>query len=219
MPYQGYTGWWDVGGTSAGAPQWAAIIAIANQGRVGKSPSLGSLTQTNAALYALYASYSTTDFHDITSGNNGRYVAGHGYDAVTGLGSPIVSSLVNDLVNNTSASFSVAKAASSTSIVGSDGPPLVDSRVLSWQRLRAVGPGKRRFQPVVGRGRPGRRGEGAASNGSPAAPSRRRRRQPAHDEAVGGRLFGQPHLAGDGLPMTDSSVGIRRAHGAAKPCG
>ncbi len=33
IQYQGYTGWQVVGGTSAGAPQWAALFAIADQGR------------------------------------------------------------------------------------------------------------------------------------------------------------------------------------------
>ena len=65
------------------APQSAAIIAIANQGRAANSPSLASLMQTNAALYALYPKHGTMDFRDITSGNNGWYRAGPGYDAVT----------------------------------------------------------------------------------------------------------------------------------------
>ena len=39
VPYAGYRGWWEVGGTSAAVPQWAAPLAIADQGRAlaGKS--------------------------------------------------------------------------------------------------------------------------------------------------------------------------------------
>ena len=59
---------------------------------------LGTLTQANATIYTIYATKSSQDFHDVTSGSNtSRYSATKGYDAVTGLGSPIVSSLVADL--------------------------------------------------------------------------------------------------------------------------
>jgi hypothetical protein len=79
------------GGTSAGAPQWAALIAIADQGRAlaGK----GSLSNAQAALYSLPGS----DFHDITAGSNG-YSAASGYDLASGLGSPIANAVVRDLV-------------------------------------------------------------------------------------------------------------------------
>src|SRR5262245_7429178 len=76
-------GWLTVGGTSAGAPQWAALVAIADQGRLlaGKPPL--SSTDTLGAVYAMPGA----NFHDITSGNNG-YAAGAGYDLVTGRGTP-----------------------------------------------------------------------------------------------------------------------------------
>jgi hypothetical protein len=68
--------WYIMGGTSVGTPQWAAIYALA-------------LSATHANLYfdAKYA-YSSY-FRDITSGSNGNYSAGPGYDLVTGLGSPL----------------------------------------------------------------------------------------------------------------------------------
>ena len=74
-------GWYTVGGTSAGAPQWAAIEAL------GKSATL-------TAMYADKASTSTLKFfRDITSGANGtcKYYcdARKHYDYVTGLGSPL----------------------------------------------------------------------------------------------------------------------------------
>ena len=169
-----------------------------------KSPSLGSLTQTNAALYALYASYSTTDFHDITSGSNGRYVAGHGYDAVTGLGSPIVSSLVNDLVNNTSASFSVAKAASSTSIAGSAARLWWTPEFSVGNPYRPLAMASGDFSLSWGEADLAAVATGAASNGSPAAPAVVGVGSLPMTKLSAAERFGQPHLADDGLPVTDS---------------
>ena len=40
----------------------------------------------------------STDFHDITTGGNGTYNAGPGYDLVTGLGTPVANLLVADMV-------------------------------------------------------------------------------------------------------------------------
>lgn len=80
-----------VAGTSLSTPFWAGVAAIADQ-------SAGSrLGLLNPSLYAIAsgANYSR-DFHDIVSGSNG-YSAGTGWDAVTGLGSPKVASLVVDL--------------------------------------------------------------------------------------------------------------------------
>jgi hypothetical protein len=91
--FQGTTGWQDWGGTSDGAPQWAALIAISNQGRAlaGK----GSLFGAN---YPLYQVLPSSSFHDITTGNNG-YPAGPGYDLVTGLGSPKAAQVIAGLVS------------------------------------------------------------------------------------------------------------------------
>ena len=66
-----------IGGTSAVAPLWAALIARLNQA-AGKP--LGYL---NPKLYAL-----PQGFRDITSGNNGDFAAASGWDACTGMGSP-----------------------------------------------------------------------------------------------------------------------------------
>jgi subtilase family serine protease len=92
-----------VGGTSAGSPQWAGITALVNQARanLGKGVIGGNL---NTDLYAIYHStrYSS-DFHDITVGNNQLvgtpigYSAGPGYDLASGIGSPIVDQLIVDL--------------------------------------------------------------------------------------------------------------------------
>jgi hypothetical protein len=104
----GYFGWYPLGGTSAGAPQWAALVAIAAQGRelAGTSP-LDGFTQTLPALYQMSAS----NFHDVTQGNNG-YDAGAGYDLVTGLGSPVADRIVSDLQSTPGAlSYSQMRAA------------------------------------------------------------------------------------------------------------
>jgi subtilase family serine protease len=92
-----------VGGTSAGSPQWAGIVALANEARVNAGKGLlgGNL---NTDLYNIYHSANyATDFHDITVGNNELagstvgFSAGPGYDVASGIGSPIVGSLVVDL--------------------------------------------------------------------------------------------------------------------------
>ncbi len=67
-----------IGGTSAVAPLWAALVARCNQ-KLGRP-----LGDAHAALYGLGA----RTFNDITSGNNGAYQAAPGWDACTGLGSP-----------------------------------------------------------------------------------------------------------------------------------
>jgi len=85
--------WYEVGGTSAGAPQWAAIVALADEGR----GSGNALTGNPQSLSAIYAEV-TGDYHDITSGRAGRNRAGKGYDLVTGVGSPIADKVVAALV-------------------------------------------------------------------------------------------------------------------------
>ncbi len=87
----GYSGWLDVGGTSLSAPCWAGLIAISDQLRVSQGmTTLDGPSQTLPLLYSLPAA----DFHDVTSGSNGGYSAGTGYDLVTGRGSPVANLLV-----------------------------------------------------------------------------------------------------------------------------
>lgn len=81
-----------MGGTSAAAPQWAGLIAVADQG-LGLA-GIGSLANAQAALYAIPSS----SFHQVTSGFNG-YSAGGGYDLVTGLGTPIANRVVAGLLS------------------------------------------------------------------------------------------------------------------------
>jgi subtilase family serine protease len=88
---------WIVGGTSAGSPAWASLAALADQ-KAGHR--LGLL---NHAIYSIAESSSySSDFHDITIGNNiesvGGYYTAPGYDLVTGWGTPQVNSIVPALV-------------------------------------------------------------------------------------------------------------------------
>jgi kumamolisin len=67
-----------IGGTSAVAPLWAGLIALANAAN-GRDAGF-----VNPALY----SAAPAPFRDITGGNNGAFTAGPGWDACSGLGSP-----------------------------------------------------------------------------------------------------------------------------------
>jgi hypothetical protein len=128
-PLHGGQGLWQtVGGTSLGAPAWAAIVAIADQGGAlaGKG-SLDGPTQTLPTLYAL----TSTDFHAIAAqghsplSNGGGDLFGflpfggillrhrsqsvrgwnkgtsHGANTATGLGSPQAPPLIADLAAST----------------------------------------------------------------------------------------------------------------------
>lgn len=81
-----------IGGTSAVAPLWAALITLINQQR-GKS--LGYLNPTLYQNYSLFMENAA--FHDITDGNNGAYQAAPGWDACTGFGSPDGTALLKAL--------------------------------------------------------------------------------------------------------------------------
>lgn len=77
-----------IGGTSAVAPLWAALIALYGQ-------SLGkSLGYANPLIYS---SAAEATFRQITSGNNGGYSAAPGWNPCTGLGSPNGQSLLRAL--------------------------------------------------------------------------------------------------------------------------
>src|SRR5580704_17707358 len=78
-----------IGGTSAVAPLWSALIALLNE-KLGQP--LGFL---QPVIYGLPKT--TNAFQDITSGTNGSFSAGPGWDAATGLGSPSGQNLLQAL--------------------------------------------------------------------------------------------------------------------------
>jgi subtilase family serine protease len=100
-------GFYRFGGTSCGAPQWSALMAIADQTA---GHDYGFI---NSALYKLGQDGSTYSgaFNDVLTGNNSAgefdsannpvivqgFNAGMGWDAVTGLGSPKAAGLLSEL--------------------------------------------------------------------------------------------------------------------------
>lgn len=94
------TGWYDIGGTSLSCPQWAGLVAIADQ------INGGGLGLLNPGLYRIGADPTryANDFFDVTRGNNTAdptvpgYPATTGWDPVTGLGTPNAANLLPDLV-------------------------------------------------------------------------------------------------------------------------
>ncbi len=112
--------WSKVGGTSFSAPAWAALVAIANQGRTLVGLPVFDTTSLMTKLYSMPAS----NFNDITSGTSGGSIpqsAGVGFDAVTGRGSPKGALIVASLVDASTAPAAVdLVAASDTGISNSD---------------------------------------------------------------------------------------------------
>lgn len=79
------------GGTSLGAPSWAAVWALLAQNA---SQSGTTLPAGPATFYRIGTSSAYNQaFHDVTTGDNGLYSAGTGWDAVTGWGTPDVAQL------------------------------------------------------------------------------------------------------------------------------
>ena len=98
---------WIFGGTSAGSPQWAGLVALTDSIKHGRVGFINPALYQIAASPYLYASM----FHDITSGNNNwpkigssSAITGYntkvGWDAVTGLGTPKANVLVPFLAMN-----------------------------------------------------------------------------------------------------------------------
>ncbi|MBR7836460.1 S8/S53 family peptidase [Actinospica durhamensis] len=78
--------WEDVWGTSAAAPNWAAFTADYDTAAAALGKS--KFGYANSFIYTVAeSSYYSSAFHDVTSGNNGGYSAGTGYDPVSGWGS------------------------------------------------------------------------------------------------------------------------------------
>jgi kumamolisin len=88
-----------IGGTSAVAPLWAGLIARINSTR---GTPVGLI---NPQLYA-----TASVLNDITTGNNGSYEAGQGWDACTGLGSPDGTKIAALFAQNTTSPAKSAAA-------------------------------------------------------------------------------------------------------------
>jgi kumamolisin len=81
-----------IGGTSAVAPLWAALVARLAQGTGGLLRGFADAVYVGAS-----AGTSPAGFRDVTSGDNGSFSAGPGWDACTGLGSPDGTALLQRL--------------------------------------------------------------------------------------------------------------------------
>ena len=115
-----------IGGTSAGSPVFAGVVALLNQ-KFGMR-----LGNVNSTLYSVAASTPSV-FHDITTGNNMipcqsgtkncgssgmlGYSAGTGYDQVTGLGSVDIGALTAAWNGGTGADFTLSATPTSLSLV------------------------------------------------------------------------------------------------------
>jgi kumamolisin len=130
-----------VGGTSWSSPTWAGYCALINQARA--NADLSPVGLLGPHIYPLIG---TANFRDITSGgndvstaSNGNYLAGVGYDPVTGIGVPLIQSLTQTLVATPappqaliSAAFQdIAPGQNATISVTSSGNPVS----YQWQRL------------------------------------------------------------------------------------
>lgn len=136
LAYQGYSGWQEYGGTSAGSPQWAGLIAIANQGReLSGESTLDGASQTLPMLYSVYDNTSTynatfNDVVDTTSHNPfhwrfGGYGFGNqattGYDTATGLGTPKAAGVIKLLAGASSVGTTTGGSTSSGGNTSSGG--------------------------------------------------------------------------------------------------
>ena len=107
--------WKVVGGTSAGTPQWAALVAVVDQGRAltGLAPLDGGV-QTLPAVYALPGS----DFHVLA-----RSGTAPGWNIDTGRGSPVAARVAADLLAGTGVSVMSGGAAVAPTVAAPVVPP------------------------------------------------------------------------------------------------
>jgi hypothetical protein len=158
------SGWQVVGGTSAAAPVWAAVMALADSSRACSRAPIGYALP---ALYRAAGSAYTADFNDVRSGNNdftgtngGQFVAGPGYDEATGLGTPNASALAATLCGDGLQLADVGDQRSALGAVVSLKLRAADARGATL-RFHAAGlPSGLTLNPSTGRitGRPRRRG-------------------------------------------------------------
>ncbi|MFZ6773011.1 putative Ig domain-containing protein [Undibacterium sp. SXout7W] len=120
--------WVSAGGTSLATPQWAGIIAIANASRALSSKA--ALGTPHAVLYGQISTVPGTyaaAFADITKGSDGTCTtctAKVGYDPLSGLGTPNVSSLLSTLTGASTAPVVTAPVVTAAAISGKVGTAL-----------------------------------------------------------------------------------------------
>ncbi|HST89053.1 MAG TPA: protease pro-enzyme activation domain-containing protein, partial [Ktedonobacterales bacterium] len=87
-----------IGGTSAAAPLWAGIAADVNQYLSNPAFGMPTLGEGHTSFYTIFNhTEPQAAYHDVTSGNNLHYPATAGYDLATGIGTPDVWNLAQDL--------------------------------------------------------------------------------------------------------------------------
>jgi subtilase family serine protease len=121
---------WTFWGTSAGTPEWAGLVAIADQ------IAHRRLGNVNPTLYALgKGSQASRYFRDITQGSNEfagvrGYPAASGWDAASGWGSPLAGPLARALAAST------AESGDQTGAAGIVRPPALASPQTARERHR-----------------------------------------------------------------------------------
>jgi hypothetical protein len=90
-----------VGGTSAGVPAFASVLALANEHVARTSGLAGGLGQLLPELYRLGSEQTrglrAPVFRDVVAGDNGGFAAGPGFDLATGWGAPLADRLIDGL--------------------------------------------------------------------------------------------------------------------------
>ena len=168
-PYTGYQIRVDgqttvIAGTSAVAPLWAGLVAVANQ-------QLG--TQVGFLQPAIYAAKAASAFNDVTEGNNGAFSAAPGWDACTGLGSPIASKLIPLLAPATS------KPTTPTTTPGKKKKKRSTSVASAGKKAEKTGAGRKSTEKTGKKApasKPARFAAGSKSSSLPVPPARLPRR-------------------------------------------
>ena len=104
------------GGTSLSAQIWGGIAAILNQARA--NAGLSPVGLLGPVLYPLRG---TSALIDVTSGTNGAYSAGSGYDLCTGLGSPSITNLIAALAPANTTAPSITSQPQPVTVAGGAG--------------------------------------------------------------------------------------------------
>ncbi len=148
-------GWQAIGGTSAAAPVWSALMALAD---ASSACAKGPIGYAVPALYGAAGTSYAADFNDVRTGDNdfthtngGRFAAGAGYDEASGLGTPNATALAASLC---AGSLRLSAPGSQHSAIGAHVSIQLDARdvVGAAVRFRATGlPPGLSIDPATGR--------------------------------------------------------------------